>query len=151
MDVVNGFSGEPMGADGDVVDSFDSEVMAKRSNVVREVIQTEANYYESLKVVKEAFIDALFNRKSPETSVLTRQECQVVFINWRDLYINSNRLSKALIIRQRNAANQHDFNIGDILCEHVSYLWRSEQNTGEVASITFSSIVVVCRYSVYNY
>ena len=135
---------------GDVVDSFDPEVMAKRSNVVREVIQTEANYYDNLKVVKEAFIDALFNRKSPETSVLTRQECQVVFINWRDLYLNSNRLSKALIIRQRNAADQHDLNIGDILCEHVSYVFV--QNTDEIAALTFIAklcyrYIICCRYA----
>lgn len=78
-------------------------------------------------MVKEVFIDALFSRKSLETTVMTRQECQVVFINWRDLYLNSNRLSKALVIRQKNQTadpgDHHqggDINIGDILCEHVS-------------------------------
>ena len=78
---------------------FDPELMAKRSNVIKEIVYTEASYFENLKVVKDVFIDSVFNRKSPESSVLTREEYQVVFINWRELYLNSNRLSKALVIR----------------------------------------------------
>lgn len=103
------------------IPSKSSPSLEKRRNIVMEIINTEKAYFDSLNVVKEVFIKALFSKQDSKTSVLTKTEMQIIFINWKDLYGQSNRLFRALKIRQK-MSTKSDLNIGDILCEHVRWL-----------------------------
>ena len=86
----------------------------KRYNVINELISTEKDYLESLEIVRDHFILPL-----KQNGVLAEDEMEIIFINWNDLWLCTNRLYKSLKIRRKMTIKQ-DINIGDILCENVS-------------------------------
>ena len=79
-----------------------------------ELISTEKDYLENLHIVKEYFIYPL-----KQGSMLVEDEMEIIFINWNDILLCTNRLYKSLKIRRRMTIKK-DINIGDILCENVS-------------------------------
>ena len=86
----------------------------KRLKVMNELIATEKDYLENLHIVKEYFINPL-----KKGNMLIEDEMEIIFINWNDLVLCTNRLYKSLKIR-RKMTTKKDINIGDILCENVS-------------------------------
>ena len=86
----------------------------KRCKVINELIATERDYLENLHVVKECFIYPM-----KQNNMLIEDEMEIIFINWNDLALCTNRLYKSLKIR-RKMTTKKDINIGDILCENVS-------------------------------
>ena len=92
--------------------TFDNE---KRLKIMAELISTEKDYLENLHIVKEYFIYPL-----KQGSMLVEDEMEIIFINWNDILLCTNRLYKSLKIRRRMTIKK-DINIGDILCENVSH------------------------------
>ena len=86
----------------------------KRCKVINELIATERDYLENLHVVKECFIYPM-----KQNNMLIEDEMEIIFINWNDLVLCTNRLYKSLKIR-RKMTTKKDINIGDVLCENVS-------------------------------
>ena len=86
----------------------------KRCKVINELIATERDYLENLQIVKECFIYPM-----KQGNILIEDEMEIIFINWNDLVLCTNRLYKSLKIR-RKMTTKKDINIGDILCENVS-------------------------------
>ena len=86
----------------------------KRYNVINELISTEKDYLECLAIVRDYFIVPL-----KQNGVLAEDEMEIIFINWNDLWLCTNRLYKSLKIRRKMTIKK-DINIGDILCENVS-------------------------------
>ena len=86
----------------------------KRCKVINELIATERDYLENLQIVKECFIYPM-----KQGNILIEDEMEIIFINWNDLALCTNRLYKSLKIR-RKMTTKKDINIGDILCENVS-------------------------------
>lgn len=85
----------------------------ERCNVVNELLTTELDYLESLEVVRDQFIQPLTQAK-----MLAEDELQIIFINWNDVLLVTNRLYKSLKIR-RKMTSRADISIGDVLCENV--------------------------------
>ena len=94
--------------------------------MINELISTEKDYLESLEIVRDHFILPL-----KQNGVLAEDEMEIIFINWNDLWLCTNRLYKSLKIRRKMTIKQ-DINIGDILCENVSlsFLKSSPEHTG---------------------
>jgi hypothetical protein len=85
----------------------------KRYNVINELMSTEKDYLENLEIVRDNFITP-FN----ENKILAKDEMEIIFINWNDLVMCTNRLYKSLKIRRKMTMKQ-DVSIGDVLCENV--------------------------------
>ena len=114
-DSVNRYDEVPDEAD---FDNFEenfakSKGSEKRYNVINEILTTEKDYLECLEIVRDFFISPLKSQK-----VLVEDEMEIIFINWNDLLLCTNRLYKSLKIR-RKMTIKTDINIGDILCENV--------------------------------
>jgi hypothetical protein len=92
----------------------------KRCNVINELLTTEQDYLENLELVRDYFIQPLTNQK-----VLEEDEKEIIFINWNDVLLCTNRFYKSLKIR-RKMTMRKDINIGDILCENVRYFSSSD-------------------------
>ena len=60
-----------------------------RTNLIQELMKTEFTYLENLMVVNDYFIAPI-----AQSNILTDVEQQVIFINWKDLMLSSNRLYK---------------------------------------------------------
>ena len=88
----------------------------KRCNVINELLTTEQEYLENLELVRDYFIQPLKNQR-----VLEEDEMEIIFINWNDVLLCTNRFYKSLKIR-RKMTMRKDINIGDILCENVRSL-----------------------------
>ena len=88
----------------------------KRYNVINELLTTEKDYLDCLEIVRDCFITPLKTNK-----ILVEDEMEIIFINWNDLLLCTNRLYKSLKIRKKMTIKQ-DINIGDILCENFSQM-----------------------------
>ena len=88
----------------------------KRCDVVQEFLSTEKDYLEHLEIVRDYFIQPLTNQ-----GILATDELEIIFINWNDVLLCTNRLYKSLKIR-RKMNMKKDINIGDILCENFSQM-----------------------------
>lgn len=67
-----------------------SSTNVSRIAAVRELIETEQRYVDDLRVVQEDFIDTLI-----QSRVLTQEENQQIFINWKNLIECNSRLLEA--------------------------------------------------------
>eukprot|EP00092_Neocalanus_flemingeri_P031088 GFUD01033768.1.p1 GENE.GFUD01033768.1~~GFUD01033768.1.p1 ORF type:complete len:485 (-),score=138.51 GFUD01033768.1:275-1729(-) len=83
----------------------------KRENLIQELFKTEENYLDNLKLVFEIFIKPI-----RASSILSKQEVSILFINWKDLIITNTKLMKSMRIRR--TMEQTQSTIGDILCEN---------------------------------
>ncbi len=60
-----------------------------RINVIKELMVTEKTYLDNLEVVRDIFINKMLDK-----NILAKDESEIIFINWNDLLLCSNRLFK---------------------------------------------------------
>ncbi|XP_011689438.1 PREDICTED: intersectin-1 isoform X2 [Wasmannia auropunctata] len=86
----------------------------KRQEHIKELIVTEQAYIEDMRLVHEVFEKPLI-----ESLVLSVDEIERIFINWRDIIACNDNFLRTLRIRRDNSYNGVVRMIGDILCENI--------------------------------
>ncbi|XP_011639535.1 intersectin-1 isoform X5 [Pogonomyrmex barbatus] len=86
----------------------------KRQEHIKELIMTEHAYIEDMRLVHEVFEKPLI-----ESLVLSVDEIERIFINWRDIIACNDNFLRTLRIRRDNSYNGVVRMIGDILCENI--------------------------------
>ncbi|XP_011861112.1 PREDICTED: intersectin-1 isoform X2 [Vollenhovia emeryi] len=86
----------------------------KRQEHIKELIVTEQAYIEDMRLVHEVFEKPLI-----ESLVLSVDEIERIFINWRDIIACNDNFLRTLRIRRDNSYNEVVRMIGDILCENI--------------------------------
>ncbi|XP_031369761.1 intersectin-1 isoform X9 [Apis dorsata] len=86
----------------------------KRQEYIKELIMTEQAYIEDMRLVHEVFEKPLI-----ESLVLTVDEIDKIFVNWRDIIACNDNFLRTLRIRRDNSENGIVRMIGDILCENI--------------------------------
>ncbi|XP_028046441.1 intersectin-1 isoform X3 [Monomorium pharaonis] len=86
----------------------------KRQEHIKELIMTEQAYIEDMRLVHEVFEKPLL-----ESLVLSVDEIERIFINWRDIIACNDNFLRTLRIRRDNSYNGIVRMIGDILCENI--------------------------------
>ncbi|XP_076663199.1 dynamin associated protein 160 isoform X5 [Andrena cerasifolii] len=92
---------------------FDS-MERKRQEYIKELITTEQAYIEDMRLVHEVFEKPLI-----ESLVLTVDEVDKIFVNWRDIIACNDNFLRTLRIRRDNSEGGIVRMIGDILCENI--------------------------------
>ncbi|XP_025267863.1 intersectin-1 isoform X8 [Camponotus floridanus] len=86
----------------------------KRQEHIKELIVTEQAYIEDMRLVHEVFEKPLI-----ESLVMSVDEIEKIFINWRDIIACNDNFLRTLRIRRDNSYNGVVRMIGDILCENI--------------------------------
>ncbi|XP_026300046.1 intersectin-1 isoform X8 [Apis mellifera] len=86
----------------------------KRQEYIKELIMTEQAYIEDMRLVHEVFEKPLI-----ESLVLTVDEIDKIFVNWRDIIACNDNFLRTLRIRRDNSESGIVRMIGDILCENI--------------------------------
>ncbi|XP_015589739.1 intersectin-1 isoform X6 [Cephus cinctus] len=86
----------------------------KRQEYIKELIATERAYIEDMRLVHEVFEKPLL-----ESLVLTVDEVEKIFVNWRDIIACNDNFLRTLRIRRDNSEGGIIRMIGDILCENI--------------------------------
>ncbi|XP_046814366.1 intersectin-1 isoform X9 [Vespa crabro] len=86
----------------------------KRQEYIKELITTEQAYIEDMRLVHEVFEKPLI-----ESLVLTLDEVDKIFVNWRDIIACNDNFLRTLRIRRENSEGGIVRMIGDILCENI--------------------------------
>ncbi|KAG7207393.1 hypothetical protein KM043_009047 [Ampulex compressa] len=86
----------------------------KRQEYIKELITTEHAYIEDMRLVHEVFEKPLI-----ESLVLTMDEVDKIFVNWRDIIACNDNFLRTLRIRRDNSEGGIVRMIGDILCENI--------------------------------
>ncbi|GAB1868196.1 Intersectin-1 [Camponotus japonicus] len=86
----------------------------KRQEHIKELIVTEQAYIEDMRLVHEVFEKPLI-----ESLVMSVDEIEKIFINWRDIIACNDNFLRTLRIRRDNSSNGVVRMIGDILCENI--------------------------------
>nr|XP_012216614.1 PREDICTED: intersectin-1 isoform X3 [Linepithema humile] len=86
----------------------------KRQEHIKELIMTEKAYIEDMRLVHEVFEKPLI-----ESLVLSVDEVEKIFINWRDIIACNDNFLRTLRIRRDNSYGGVVRMIGDILCENI--------------------------------
>ncbi|XP_015189067.1 PREDICTED: intersectin-1 isoform X9 [Polistes dominula] len=86
----------------------------KRQEYIKELITTEHAYIEDMRLVHEVFEKPLI-----ESLVLTLDEVDKIFVNWRDIIACNDNFLRTLRIRRENSEGGIVRMIGDILCENI--------------------------------
>ncbi|XP_076246231.1 dynamin associated protein 160 isoform X2 [Calliopsis andreniformis] len=86
----------------------------KRQEYIKELITTEQAYIEDMRLVHEVFEKPLL-----ESLVLTVDEVDKIFVNWRDIIACNDNFLRTLRIRRDNSEGGIVRMIGDILCENI--------------------------------
>ncbi|XP_032679451.1 intersectin-2 isoform X3 [Odontomachus brunneus] len=86
----------------------------KRQEHIKELIVTEQAYIEDMRLVHEVFEKPLI-----ESLVLSVDEIEKIFINWRDIIACNDNFLRTLRIRRDNSYTGIVRMIGDILCENI--------------------------------
>jgi len=104
--------------------SFDSAVLKsmtkserQRQNYIHELINTEQIFMDDLSLTLECFYNPM-----AKAGVLTEQELNTVFVNWREIIMCNTKLLKALLVRKTMSENNKVEAVGDILVEQISRL-----------------------------
>ncbi|KAG5347923.1 ITSN2 protein, partial [Acromyrmex charruanus] len=87
----------------------------KRQEHIKELIVTEQAYIEDMRLVHEV----VFEKPLIESLVLSVDEIERIFINWRDIIACNDNFLRTLRIRRDNSYNGIVRMIGDILCENI--------------------------------
>ncbi|CAK9797482.1 ITSN1 [Anthophora plagiata] len=96
-----------------LMDGLDS-MERKRQEYIKELITTEQAYIEDMRLVHEVFEKPLI-----ESLVLTVDEVDKIFVNWRDIIACNDNFLRTLRIRRDNSKGGIVRMIGDILCENI--------------------------------
>ncbi|XP_043468951.1 intersectin-1 isoform X3 [Leptopilina heterotoma] len=86
----------------------------KRQEYIKELIATEQAYIEDMRLVHEVFEKPLL-----ESLVLSVDEVDRIFVNWRDIIACNDNFLRTLRIRRDNSDGGIVRMIGDILCENI--------------------------------
>ncbi|XP_076754423.1 dynamin associated protein 160 isoform X3 [Xylocopa sonorina] len=86
----------------------------KRQGYILELISTEQAYIEDMRLVHEVFEKPLI-----ESLVLSMDEVDKIFVNWRDIIACNDNFLRTLRIRRDNSEGGIVRMIGDILCENI--------------------------------
>ncbi|XP_051159795.1 intersectin-1 isoform X3 [Leptopilina boulardi] len=86
----------------------------KRQEYIKELIATEQAYIEDMRLVHEVFEKPLLG-----SLVLTVDEVDRIFVNWRDIIACNDNFLRTLRIRRDNSDGGIVRMIGDILCENI--------------------------------
>ncbi|XP_026672719.1 intersectin-1 isoform X4 [Ceratina calcarata] len=86
----------------------------KRQEYIKELITTEQAYIEDMRLVHEVFEKPLI-----ESLVLSMDEVDKIFVNWRDIIACNDNFLRTLRIRRDNSEGGIVRMIGDILCENI--------------------------------
>ncbi|XP_063218277.1 intersectin-1 isoform X2 [Bacillus rossius redtenbacheri] len=86
----------------------------RRQECVRELIATEQAYIADMIVVNEVFEKPLL-----ESKILSVEDVQKLFVNWKEIIVCNHMFLRALRIRRDMSANGVIRMIGDILCENL--------------------------------
>ncbi|XP_065583401.1 intersectin-1-like isoform X3 [Artemia franciscana] len=89
-------------------------IESKRQASIKELISTEESFVQDLTTVIE-----VFEKPIAESRVITEEEVLDIFANWEDLIGSSNKLLRALQLREKNSQNGIVLMVGDILCESL--------------------------------
>lgn len=81
-----------------------------RQDCINELIQTEKAYIEDMEVVHR-----VFEKPLSESRVITQQDLEEIFVNWRDI-LQCNKNFLADLYSRRDSGSDI---IGDIICMHV--------------------------------
>ncbi|XP_048512969.1 intersectin-2 isoform X5 [Athalia rosae] len=90
------------------------ETERKRQEHIKELIATEQAYIEDMSLVHEVFEKPLL-----QSMVLTVDEVEKIFVNWRDIIVCNDNFLRTLRIRRDNSDGGIIRMIGDILCENI--------------------------------
>ncbi|XP_011306596.1 intersectin-2 isoform X3 [Fopius arisanus] len=101
-------------SDCDYVISSVDPVELKRQDYIRELIATEEAYINDMRLVHEVFEKPLI-----QSMVLTVDEVERIFVNWRDIIACNDNFLRTLRIRRDNSEDGTVRMIGDILCENI--------------------------------
>ncbi|KAH0568927.1 intersectin-1 isoform X2 [Cotesia glomerata] len=86
----------------------------KRQEYIKELIATEEAYINDMILVHEVFEKPLI-----QSCVLTVDEVERIFVNWRDIIACNDNFLRTLRIRRDNSEDGVVRLIGDILCENI--------------------------------
>ncbi|XP_044011155.1 intersectin-1 isoform X3 [Aphidius gifuensis] len=86
----------------------------KRQESIKELIATEEGYINDMRLVHEVFEKPLI-----QSMVLTVDEVEKIFVNWRDIIACNDNFLRTLRIRRDNSEDGIVRMIGDILCENI--------------------------------
>ncbi|XP_033230304.1 intersectin-1 isoform X3 [Belonocnema kinseyi] len=120
---LNGVSGvfpsnyvSPMSSEqmSDVLTAQLEPMERKRQEYIKELIATEQAYIEDMRLVHEVFEKPLL-----ESLVLSANEVDRIFVNWRDIIACNDNFLRTLRIRRDNSDGGIVRMIGDILCENI--------------------------------
>ncbi|KAG8238925.1 hypothetical protein J437_LFUL000762, partial [Ladona fulva] len=91
-----------------------SSAEKKRQGYIYELINTEQAYIDDMSIVHDAFEKPLL-----ESCIITPEEVQKIFVNWREIIVCNYMFLRALRVRREMSANGIIRMIGDILCENL--------------------------------
>ncbi|KAK2154784.1 hypothetical protein LSH36_257g02045 [Paralvinella palmiformis] len=89
----------------------------KRQSAICELIQTEELYMADLKLVYEVFYKPISAEK-----MLSHDELEAIFVNWRELMMCNRKFLMALKVRKKTHKGQNISCIGDVLCENLPHM-----------------------------
>ncbi|XP_066912106.1 intersectin-1-like isoform X2 [Clytia hemisphaerica] len=90
----------------------------QRQNHIYELINTEQDYMNDLSLTLEVFYNPI-----AEANMLSEQELNTVFVNWKELIMCNMKFLKALIVRRKMSETDKIEGIGDILLEQLPRFW----------------------------
>ena len=90
-----------------------------RQIAIQELISTEETYLADMSVVVE-----VFQQPMSQSGVVTLDDVDTIFLNWKDLIVCNNSFVRALRIRLKMSQQGVVQTIGDILADYVRSRWR---------------------------
>uniref|UniRef100_A0A8W8J4E6 Intersectin-1 n=1 Tax=Magallana gigas TaxID=29159 RepID=A0A8W8J4E6_MAGGI len=95
-----------------------SSVESKRQNYIHELINTEETYMADMSIVLDAFYEPMANSK-----VMTQEELDMIFVNWKELILCNTKLLKSVRVRKKMCGKGQVIQIiGDVLCENIPHM-----------------------------
>ncbi|XP_048577434.1 intersectin-1 isoform X3 [Nematostella vectensis] len=104
--------------------SFDAAILASmsdtermRQNAIYELINSEQAYMDQLSLTLEVFYNPL-----AESGLLTANEMNTIFVNWKEIIHCNMKLLKAFLVRKKMQNNGMIVMIADLMCEQLPHL-----------------------------
>ncbi|XP_056016290.1 intersectin-1-like isoform X4 [Ostrea edulis] len=95
-----------------------SSVESKRQNYIHELINTEETYMADMSIVLDAFHEPM-----ESAGVMTHEELETIFVNWKELILCNTKLLKSVRVRKKMCGKGQVIQIiGDVLCENIPHM-----------------------------
>ncbi|XP_028409524.1 intersectin-1-like isoform X2 [Dendronephthya gigantea] len=88
-----------------------------RQNCIYELINSEQTYVDDMSLTLEVFYNPIAT-----SNLLSENELNTIFVNWRELIFCSTKLLKAFLVRKKMNNEGQIYIIGDVLCEQLPRL-----------------------------